>query len=866
MRNIFLFLIILFFCSSCQKEENSVLCLWYKAPGNNWNEALPIGNGHLGAMIYGKIDKEVIQLNDNTLYSGEPDVSWKEVDIAPSYDKVVSMLYSGKYREATDFVQQNWLGRQHQAYQPLGNWHIDNHVEGKITGYRRELDLSSSIQRITYKQNNINYIREIFASHPDDVIVMRLGCDKNNGLDVTVSLSSVHSTAKQRVSADGIIAMSGQAPGYVERRSLDQIEKWGDQYKYPELFNSDGSRKYDKKVLYGEEIDGKGTFFETRIKAIAPSAIMSVNERGLRISGTNEILLILSSATSFNGFYKSPSREGRDAAHVVDSILVETAGCTYNDLKKRHIADYHSLFNRVTFEMPVTTEQNSLPTDQRIIRYQNNSDNGLIALLFHYGRYLMISGSRPQGQPLNLQGIWNDRIIPPWNGGYTCNINAEMNYWPAELTNLSECHQPFLQMAKEIAISGSVTAQNMYHCRGWMGHHNASIWRETYPNDGSPVSAYWPMMGAWLCSHLWEHYLFTGDEIFLKEEAYPLMKGASEFFLDWLVDNGSGYWVTPVSTSPENMFLTANGEQAAVSMGSTMDMSMIRELLTRTQSAAEKLRVDESLRKEIQDKLQRLLPYQIGARGQLQEWQQDFDESAPQHRHLSHLYGLYPGNQINFDQTPEIMQAVAKTLDTRGDEATGWSMGWKINLWARMLDGNRANSIIHNLFRPVGFGAIEHLGGGLYMNMFDAHPPFQIDGNFGFTAGIVEMLLQSHAGVLHLLPALPSEWSEGKITGLKARGGFIVDVEWREGKLVKACITSTLGGNCRLRTNEKIMLTVPSFEVKGKNPNYFYDTIDPGKPLGIGNLGANEFPVKSCYTVDFMTKKGESYEVIPIIN
>ncbi|MDR2764932.1 MAG: glycoside hydrolase family 95 protein, partial [Tannerella sp.] len=768
---------LLIFTGCVEEEKTSPLSLRYHQPAAGWYEALPIGNGHLGAMVYGKTDGELLQLNDNTLYSGEPSTAWKDLDITETYGEVTALLRAEKYAEATDFLLKNWMGRLHQNYQPLGDWHIRNHSEGEITGYERELDIANAVLRIRYTQNGTGYTRELFASHPDDVIVMRLRSDRKDGLDITTSLSSVHPTATQKTSSEGWISMSGQAPGYAERRSLKLLEIWGFQHKHPELFNPDGSRKFDKQVLYGDEIDGKGMFFETRVKVIADRAKFTADDRGLRISGTDEIVLVLSSATSFNGFDKSPSREGVDAAKTVEETLRKIDGMKYEKLKAKHVDDYRALFHRVSFEMPALPEQAALPTDERICRNRETPDHGLIPLVFQYGRYLMISGSRPGGQPLNLQGMWNDQVIPPWNGGYTININTEMNYWLAELTNLPECQQPFFRMIKEIATTGAGTAAAMYHRKGWVGHHNVAIWRETFPNDGHPMASYWPMVGPWLCSHFWEHYLFSGDRLFLRNETYPLMKGAAEFYADWLVDNGEGFLVTPVSTSPENEFYTKEGKKAAVSMGGTMDMAMIRELFTRTIEASELLGVDSDFRSLLQAKLSKLLPYRIGAKGQLQEWQQDFEEPEPAHRHLSHLYSIYPGNQITYDLTPELCQAVRRTMEAR-NVGGGWAAAWRINIWARLLDGEQAGRFVNTLLMPSSCG--EAKNGNLFPNLWDAGA-YQIDANFGFTAGVTEMLLQSHAGCIHLLPALPSAWPDGKITGLKTRGGFTADMEWENG-------------------------------------------------------------------------------------
>jgi alpha-L-fucosidase 2 len=855
---LFVSVISLIFSGCVEEEGASSLTLWYNRPASGWYEALPVGNGHLGAMIYGRMDDELLQLNDNTLYSGEPSTAWKDMDITETYEEATALLRAEKYAEATDFLLKNWMGRLHQNYQPLGDWHVRNHWEGEITDYKRELDIANAILRIRYTQNSVGYTREIFASHPDDVIVMRLRSDREDGLDITTSLSSVHPTATQKTSSEGWISMSGQAPGYAERRSLEQIEKWGFQRKHPELYNPDGSRKFDKQVLYGDEIDGKGMSFETRVKAFAPKAKFTADDQGLRISGTNEILLVLSSATSFNGFDKSPSSEGVDAAKIVEETLRKIDGMKYEQLKAKHVDDYRALFHRVSFEMPAMPEQAALPTDERICRNRETPDHGLIPLLFQYGRYLMISGSRPGGQPLNLQGMWNDQVIPPWNGAYTININTEMNYWPAELTHLPECQQPLFRMIKEVAITGAETATRMYRRKGWVGHHNVAIWRETFPNDGHPMASYWPMVAPWLCSHSWEHYLFSGDRLFLKDETYPLMKGASEFYVDWLVDNGEGFLVTPVSTSPENTFYTKEGKTATVSMGCTMDIAMIRELFTRTVEASEILDVDSEFRNVLQAKLSKLLPYRIGAKGQLQEWQQDFEEPEPTHRHLSHLYSIHPGNQITYDHTPELFRAVHRTMEIR-NIGGGWAGAWRINIWARLLDGEQAGRFVNVLLTPSS--CKEGKNGNLHPNLWESGA-YQIDANFGFTAGVTEMLLQSHAGFVHLLPALPSAWPAGKITGLKARGGFTVDIEWENGQLSKARITSALGGNCRLRASQPVSVkNAQTKEAQGRNPNPLFGFIDPGKPQNLSGAALKAIPEKNFYTIDFMTEKGKTYIV-----
>jgi len=770
------------------------LTLWYRQPAGNWLEALPLGNGRIGAMIFGVPGEERVVLNEDTLYSEEPGTRDIPLDITKDYDRVVAMIRAGQYWEAGQFVTQHWLGRAQPCYQPLGELRIRFAPTHDVAGYRRELDLATALARVRYTYSGVNVERQFFASHPDDVVVMRFSAAAPGALDFRVSLDSAHPNLKTQATAPNEIVVTGQLPGFAVRREFEFLESKGDQWKYPEIYQANGTRKPNAaRVLYGDAIGGRGMHFEVRVRATAEGGAIESGAGGLVVRGASSAVLLVAVASSFNGFDKSPTREGADPSVRNRATLTACAGKSFDELRAAHVRDYQALFGRVELELGANP---SAPSDQRLKNAATQPDPALDALYFQFGRYLMIAGSRPGSQPLNLQGIWNVDVVPPWAGAYTTNINIQMNYWPAESTNLSECHEPLFRMLRELTVTGGKVARDMYHLPGWVLHHNTTIWRDAQPVDNLATFAFWPMAGGWFCQHLWEHYRYTLDREFLRMQAYPIMKGAAEFYSAWLKDDGAGHLTTPVATSPENEFYYTGADghrrHSGVAQGTTLDIAIIRELFTNVIEASRTLGIDSAFRERLAAQRAKLPDYQIGRHGALLEWHKEFEEFPPRHD-ISPFFPLYPGAEIT-RANPRLFEAERVFVTRRNKLSGGWPAAWASCCWSRLGDAERA----YASFRSI-------LTRSSHPNFFNGSGAiFQIDGNLGGTAAVVEMLLQSHNGEVHLLPALPRAWATGRVAGLIARGGFEVSMTWRDGRLQEAEIGFRHDGLCRVRYGDRL--------------------------------------------------------------
>jgi alpha-L-fucosidase 2 len=760
-------------------------------------------------MVFGTPDNELLQLNEETLWSGSP-VDPNPNPDAPQYlPQVREALAAEDYGKAASLLKK-MQGYYTESYAPLGDLHLTQRYSGEPSGYYRDLDLNTATATTRFTAGGVTYVRQVLASAPDDVIALHLTASKKGALSFDCTLSSL---LQHTVSAmpNGTLAADGRAPAHAD----------------PSYYKVN-----DTPIIYR---DSAGMRFRLLAKVVATDGKVSLSGQTLQLRSATQATILLSAATSFNGFDKDPFRDGRDEKQLAEQRLNAASGKAFADIMAAHVKDYRSYFDRVKFTLDAPSAPLAKPIPERLEAYLNGGDDrALEALYFQYGRYLLIACSRAGGIPANLQGIWNRELRPPWSANYTTNINYEMNYWPAEATNLSDMHEPLLRYTGYMAQTGSATARNFYGAKGWCLHHNSDIWAQSNPvgdrGHGSPEWANWNMGGVWIAQHLYEHYRFGCDTAYLRHHAYPLMKGAADFVLDMLVEDANGYLITSPATSPENYFKDEQGKARSVSVATTADLALIHDLFTNLVEASAVLNADSSYRATLMATLAKLYPVRVGKQGNLQEWYKDFADHDPHHRHISHLIGLYPGRQTSPFHSPEMAEASRRSLELRGDDGTGWSLAWKISTWARLLDGDHAYRLLRNLLRVTRKGggmAMSH--GGSYINLFCAHPPFQIDGNFGGLAGMTEMLLQSQLDELHLLPALPSAWGAGSVSGLCARGGFTVGMAWRNGRLTSASISSRAGKSCTLRTDVPIKIRGAKCEATTATTNgktYYLTTFD----------------------------------------
>lgn len=787
--------------------------LWYDQPAHVWTEALPLGNGRLGAMLYGNPAAEQLQLNEETIWAGRPNNN-PSPEAREWLPKIRELVLAGKYKEAQDLCTAHVKSKTNQGmpYQPFGDLRLNFPGHTRYTNYYRELSLDSARAVVRYEVDGVRFQRETFTSFPDQVVITRVTASQPGKVTFNATMTSPHQ--------DVIITSEGND---ITLEGVSSLH---------------------------EALKGK-VQFQGRTTVKTRGGVVTNRDGVLTVEHADEAIIYTSIGTNFNN-YKDIT--GDYIARAKD-YLAKAVGKDYADAKDRHVKYYEQFQNRTSLQLG-EDRYADVPTDKRVENFKQTNDAFLVATYFKFGRYLLICSSQPGGQPANLQGIWNDKLFPSWDSKYTCNINLEMNYWPAEVTNLTDLNEPLFRLIREVSETGKESAQVMYGSDGWVLHHNTDIWRVTGAIDNAP-SGMWASGGAWLCQHLWQHYLYTGDEEFLRK-AYPILKGAALFFDQVMIKESTHGWLVMCpSNSPENTH-AGSGNKATTAAGCTMDNQLVFDLWHAVIRSSEILGEDADYAAHLKSRLTELPPMQVGRWGQLQEWMFDWDNPDDQHRHVSHLYGLFPSNQISPYRTPELFDAARTSLIHRGDPSTGWSMGWKVCLWARLLDGDHAYKLITDQLTLV---RNEKKKGGTYPNLFDAHPPFQIDGNFGCTAGIAEMLMQSYDGFIYLLPALPSVWKEGEVKGLVARGGFELDITWKEGKVSRLVVKSRLGGNCRLRSLNRLSGKGLS-KARGENDNPLY-AVDPvAAPLINKEAKLNPVELKKTYLYDLKTEPGGEYVLL----